>query len=160
MTDATQIAREIYESLNTPFVDGDMLELKSQNYLSDGDVKKIAAALREVYAKANGSALLCPDCEAPLKSVKRMDGESYWVHPVYECPKAIQDKLKQADAEGYLRGRVDEAKECDAHAQREYRRGVEEAAKIAKENSDINKGFSAECDCYERILQRGTGDGE
>lgn len=72
----------------------------------------------------------------------------------------IAAAIHEADAEGYLRGRVDEAKECDAHAQREYRRGVGEAAKIAKENSDINKGFNAECDCYERILHRGTGGGE
>jgi hypothetical protein len=40
--------------------------------------------------------------------------------------------IKEADSDGYLRGRVDEAKECDAHAKREYRRGVEESKKAVE----------------------------
>jgi hypothetical protein len=67
-------------------------------------------------------------------------------------------EYRKIDAEGYLRGRVDEAKECDAHAKREYRRGI---GKILGQISQLEKQcWPIECeDLFKaiRILAQKTG---
>lgn len=129
MTDPTEIARGIVSSgAWHPEQDLDSLEVL------------IAAALRE-YGETYREAKECSHCSGVLQLFQM----KYWRGCLCRCHEGTYE---EADAEGYRRGRVDEAKECDAHAKREYRRGVEEPCG----NCGVRKDDDGRT--------RGTGGGE
>ena len=54
----------------------------------------------DYHTSLKNSSVLCPDCEAPCVVGKRMDGTFTLQHPIYACPKQIQEELDSERRKG------------------------------------------------------------